>query len=272
MKFSVNAREGNPYYSLEGELISISDTVNKISVSQTQAEALDELGITLDNNTLKIEFLETGNPYLDPEGDRTKIGEKITEKVALELPLDNPPPSTLDIKASLEPFKEQGVNFAGRVNVTTPNGEKRSIPMTGRGTAALEGRANDAHAGFCTGSTCATFQERTALVLGVAAAAGASNEQIQSIGEKLRPLNDKFHGRGDILTYTIKASQTPQDKLESYTEFMKNIYPVDQLPPLLESIIKTGELHEAYYQKALTKMTPEELAIDKVDQEMTSDK
>lgn len=263
MNFPVNAREGVPYKTPKGNLVTISDTLKKISDAQKQHEALCDLGISLENNILKIEFHETGKPYTEPGGDRTKTGEETTEIVSVEFQLDNPHPEILDIKARLESFTEDSVNFAGKVDLTTPNGENRSIPMTGRGTAALEGQENDAHAGFCTGGTCATFQERTALVLGVAAAAGASNQQLEYIGEKLRPLNDRFHGRGDILTYTIKASQTSQGELESYTDFMKAHYPEGEGFPLLDSVINTGEPNNAYYKKAETKMTPEELKEDK---------
>lgn len=263
MSFRVNAREGVAYKTPKGETVKISDTVKKISDVQKQHEALCDLGISLENSILKIEFHETGKPYIEPLGDRTKIGEETTEIVYVELQLDNLPPQILDIKACLEPFKEDNVNFAGKIDLSTPRGEKRSIPMTGRGTAALEGQANDAHAGFCTGGTCATFQERTALVLAVGAAAGATKEQLKSIGEKLRSLNDRFHGRGDILTYTIKASQTSQGELESYTDFMKALYPEGENFPLLESVINTGEPNDAYYKKAEIKMTPEELTEDK---------
>lgn len=265
MTFTVNAREGNSYQTIDGNVITISDTASKISTLETQTEALKHLGVSLDNKTLKINFSETGNPYSDPHGDRTKIGEKITETITVELLLENSPPSTLKIQASLIPFNEDGINFAGQVNFETPKGEKRRIPLTGRGTAALEGRANDAHAGVCTGGACAAFQERTALVLSVAAAAGATHEQIQSIGEKLRSLNDKFHGRGDILSYTIKAAQTSQDELETYIEFMKARYPEGNRSslPLLESIINTGKPNKSFYQKALTKMSREEREEDR---------
>lgn len=263
MTFPVNAREGVPYKTPKGKLVTISDTIKNISVPETQADALCDLGITLEDNILKIEFYETGNPYIDPQGDRTKVGEETTEKITTELQLKQIPPKTLNIKAFLEPFTEQSVNFAGKIYLTTPDGENRRIPMTGRGTAALEGKANDFHAGFCTGGTCATFQERTALVLAVAAAAGATNEQLESIGEKLRSLNDQFHGRGDILTYTIKASQTPQNEIESYTEFMKSLYPEGKRSPLLENVISTGKPDDAYYQKALKKMTSEEIEEDR---------
>lgn len=263
MNFIVNAREGNGYNTPQGKLVTISETFSKISQPQTQAEALSFLGVQFVENRLIINFPETGNPYAEADGDRTKLGEKTTETAALELILQQQPSLPLEIKAYLLPFIENGVNFAGNVNFKTPMGEKRKIPMTGRGTAALEGRANDAHAGFCTGGACASFQERSALILAIAAAAGASNEQIDIIGEKLRQLNNRFHGRGDILSYNIECAKTAYDKMPSYFDYMIALYPKDNRPALLESMINTGKPNDAYFQKVLTKMTDEELAEDK---------
>ncbi|MEO0969885.1 MAG: hypothetical protein AAFX80_16530 [Cyanobacteria bacterium J06639_18] len=263
MDFIVSAREGNPYTTQQGKNVTISETVSNISAPQTQAQALSDIGIKFIGNKLIIDFLEIGNPYAEAQGDRTKLGEKTTDIASVELALQQDPPQPLEIRAYLLPFIEDGVNFAGNINFKTPCSEKRKIPMTGRGTAALEGRANDAHAGFCTGGACASFQERSALVLAVAAAAGASNEQIDIIGEKLGQLNHKFHGRKDILSYSIECAKTPQGKMPSYKEFMTALYPKDNRPPLLESLINTGKPNDAYFQKVLTKMTDEELAADK---------
>lgn len=263
MNSLVNAREGNAYTTPQGKLVTLSETFTKISAPDTQAEALSYLGIKFVKNHLIMNFLETGNPYSEPQGDRTKLDEETTDMAILELALQQNPPQPLEIKAYLLPFIEEGVNFAGNVNFKTPMGEKRKIPMTGRGTAALEGRANDAHAGFCTGGACASFQERSALALAIAAAAGASSEQIDIIGEKLTQLNNKFHGRGDILSYCIECAKTAQNKMPSYKDFMIALYPKDSRPTLLESIINTGKPNDAYFQKVLTKMTEEELATDR---------
>lgn len=262
MNFIVNAREGNAYTTAQGKVVTISETFTKISEPQTQAEALSFLGVKFVDNRLIINFPETGNPYAEESGDRTKLGEKTTDTAALELTLQQPP-LPLEIKAYLLPFIENGINFAGNVNFKTPMGEKRKIPMTGRGTAALEGRANDAHAGFCTGGACASFQERSALILAISAAAGASNEQIDMIGEKLKQLNNRFHGRGDILSYSIECAKTAYDKMPSYFDYMIALYPKENRPTLLESMINTGKPNDAYFQKVLTKMTEEELAEDK---------
>ncbi len=262
MNFIVNAREGNSYTTPQGKVVTISETLTNISDPQTQVAALSYLGVQFVDNHLIINFLETGNPYAEVEGDRTKLGEKITDIAIVELALRQQPPQPLEIKAYLLPFIEDGVNFAGNINFKTPGGEKRKIPMTGRGTAALEGRANDAHAGFCTGGACASFQSRSALVLAIAAAAGASNEQIDIIGEKFAQLNNKFHGRGDILSYCIESAKTPQEKMPSYKEFMTALYPNNR-PVLLESMINTGKPNHAYFEKVLTKMSDEELAQDK---------
>ncbi|MDY6784352.1 MAG: hypothetical protein SW833_17690 [Cyanobacteriota bacterium] len=263
MSFPVNARPGSPYKSRDGKTVSIIDTVRKISDPQTQAEALNELGIEFSDSILTIEFIETGKPYTKPKEDRTKIGEETTEVITVKLPLQTPPPKPLDIKASLSPFIEDGVNFAGKVCFQTITGEKRCIPMIGRGTAALEGRENDAHAGFCVGGTCASFQERVALILAVAAAVGVSNDKLQLMGQKLQPINNRFHGREEILLYSVEASQTPYNELGSYTEFMRTRYPEGNYPLLLESMVSTQKPNKAFYQKALTKMTPEELENDR---------
>ncbi|MGD1910325.1 MAG: hypothetical protein ACFB2X_05560 [Rivularia sp. (in: cyanobacteria)] len=286
-----NAREGNPYQRLDGKEVKVSDTMNKIANPQTQDEALKELGVTIEENhhksffikiidflclssyfgdryiqkqyELKIEFSETGNAYAEPDGDRTKISDTSTEKVSIELFLDNTPPSPLKIKTSTEPFIEDGVNFFGYVSLETPSGETRRIPMTGRGTVALDGKEEgDFHAGIVTGGACACFQERIAMVVAVAAAAGASNQQIETIGNELHKLNDSYHGRADIFDYTIKAATTPQGKMQSYTQFMASRYPEEKRSPLLQSVIQTKEPNQTFYEKAKTKMSAEELGED----------
>ena len=261
MDYKIKAREGNSYTAPDGKVVTISETIKKLSNPETQIEALRTLGITFNNNTLNIKFVETGNAYADPSGDRTKTKDTSTETVDIELSLENPPLQPLIIESSLEPFIQDSVNFFGSVIFKTPNGDIRTIPMTGRGTAALEGRANDAHAGFCTGGACASFQERTALILAVAVAAGAKNEQIDLIGEKLQYLNNTYHGRGDILTYSLECAKTSE--MPSYTEYMKSRYSEGERSPLLQSVIDTGKPNKAYYQKARQKMTPEELALDR---------
>ena len=236
MNFIVNAREGNSYPTPQGKVVTISETFTKISKPQTQGEAFSFLGVQFIGNNLIINFPETGNPYAEADGDRTKLGEKTTDTATLELTLQQlllP----LEIKAYLLPFIESGINFAGNVNFKTPRG--------------------------CTGGVFASFQDRSAVVLAIAAAAGASHEQIDMIGEKLKQLNNRFHGRGDILSYSIECAKTPQEKMPSYLDYMIALYPKDKRPALLESIINTGEPNNAYFEKALTKMTDEELAEDK---------
>ncbi len=286
-----HARVGNSYQTVDGKEVKVSDTMNKIANPQTQDEGLKELGVTIKEihhksffiqiiyffcfsshfrdrynhkkYQLKIEFSETGNAYAEPKGDRTKISDTSTEKVSIEFFLDNTPPSPLKIKTSAQPFIEDGVNFFGYVSLETPPGEIRRIPMTGRGTVALEGKEEgDFHAGIVTGGACACFQERIAMVVAVAAAAGASNQQIETIGNQLHKLNDSYHGRADILDYTIKAATTPQDKMHSYTKFMEERYPEGKRSGLLQSVIETKEPNQTFYEKANTKMSPEELAED----------
>ncbi|NEP54471.1 MAG: hypothetical protein F6K65_39035 [Moorea sp. SIO3C2] len=261
MDYPIRAREGNPYTTLEWKQVTISEIINKLSAPDTQVDALQVLGIRFNHKILDIKFIETGNAYADPDGDRTKIEDVSTKIVDVELILDNQPRQPLTIESSLEPFIEDGVNFFGSITCKTPNGETIKIPMIGRGTVALDGRANDAHAGFCVGGACASFQERTAIVLAVAAAAGAKDEQIDLIGEKLGDINDRYHGRRDILTYSLECAKRSQ--MPSYTEYMKARYPEGERSPLLQSVINTGKPNQAYYEKALQKMTPEELAEDR---------
>lgn len=268
MNFPVIAREGKPYQTPDGRTVSVSDTMKKISNSNTQSEALSDLGITMTNHQLELKFSETGNAYSESDGDRTKVSDTSTQTIVVELALDTPPPSTLKIQALFSPFVQDGVNFFGLVELQTPSEEIRHIPVTGRGTAALEGKeSGDVHAGIVTGGACACFQQRAALVLAVAAAAGAKNEQLDEIGEKLREINDSYHGRREILDYTVKAAKTSQKNMPSYTKFMADYYPEDERSALLESVIKTGKPTPAFYEKVLTKMTPEELAIDRETEE-----
>ncbi|MDY7005927.1 MAG: hypothetical protein SWX82_18870 [Cyanobacteriota bacterium] len=264
MNFPVRAREGKPYQTPDGRTVSVSETMKKISDQKTQNEALNDLGVTITGNQLKVKFSETGNAYAEPDGDRTKVSDTSTQTLVFELVLDTPPPSTLKIQALPSPFTQDGVNFLGVVQLKTPSGETRNIPITGRGTVALEGKeSGDFHAGIVTGGACACFQERTALVLAVAAAAGAKNEQLDEIGEKLRDINDNYHGRGEILDYTVEVAKTARENMPSYTKFMANYYPEGKRSELLQSMIETGKPTPAFYEKVLTKMTSEELAVDK---------
>lgn len=263
MNLIINAREGNPYETPEGIKVKISDTMRKITHHQTQDEALRELGIKIENHQLIIEFSETGNAYVDPGGNRTKIAPPSTQIVKVNLHLKFTPPSILQIKTSAVPFVNDGVNFFGYVMIETPEGEIRNIPITGRGTVALEGKeSGDIHAGIVTGGACASFQARVAIVLAVVAAAGTSKEQIDTIGKELRKLNSRYHGRGDILTYTIEAAKTSEDSMQSYTQFMAKLYPAWERSNLLQSIIETGEPNKIFYEKVKHKMTPEEIIID----------
>ncbi|NES03302.1 MAG: hypothetical protein F6K22_10860 [Okeania sp. SIO2F4] len=264
MNFPVKAREGKAYKTPYGQTVTVSDTMKKISNPNTQSEALGDLGITINNYQLKIEFSETGNPYAEPDGDRTRVSDTSTQTVTVELILDAPPPLTLKLQTQVSPFTQDSVNFFGWVRLETPDGEVRSIPMTGRGTVALEGKeSGDIHAGIVTGGACACFQQRAALVLAVAAATGAKSEQLDEIGEKLHTLNDSFHGRGEMLDYTVEAAKTSQDNMPSYTKFMADRYPESQRSTLLQSVIERGKPNAAFYEKVLTKMTEEELAIDR---------
>ena len=78
----------------------------------------------------------------------------------------------------------------------------------------------------------------------------------------MHTLNDNFHGRGEILDYTVEAAKTSQDNMPSYTKFMADRYPESKRSTLLKSVIETGKPSAAFYEKVLTKMTAEELAID----------
>ena len=258
MDYPIRAREGNVYITPENKEVKISNTIAKLSSHQTQTEALEDIGINLSNKTLIIKFMEIGNPYAEPLGDRTKISDKLTTTFEIKLTLDNPAPQPLIIESSLEPLIQDAINFFTYISFKTPSQETRIIPITGRGTAALEGRDNDFHAGYCTGGSCASFHARAVLVLAVAGAAGASNEQIDSIGKKLRDINDKYHGRGDILNYAVECTKNSQ--MPSYLEYMKEHYPEEKRSPLFKSILETGKPNEAYFQKVSEKMTPEELA------------
>ncbi|NET62471.1 MAG: hypothetical protein F6K47_42160, partial [Symploca sp. SIO2E6] len=75
MHYPIRAREGTPYITPDGQEITISEMAEKFSNPETQAVALSNLGITVDGNSLKIEFREQGYAYVDPSGDRTKIAE-----------------------------------------------------------------------------------------------------------------------------------------------------------------------------------------------------
>jgi hypothetical protein len=175
MDYPIRAREGNVYITPENKEVKISNTIAKLSSPQTQKEALEDIGINLTNKTLIIKFMEIGNPYAEPLGDRTKISDKLTTTFEIELSLDNPAPQPLD-----------------------------------------------------------------------------------SIGKKLRDINDKYHGRGDILNYAVECTKNSQ--MPSYLEYMKEHYPEEKRSPLFKSILETGKPNEAYFQKVSEKMTPEELA------------
>ncbi|MDE5086298.1 MAG: hypothetical protein O4805_03705, partial [Trichodesmium sp. St16_bin2-tuft] len=143
MDYPIRAREGNVYITPKNKEVKISNTIAKLSSHQTQKEALEDIGINLTNKTLIIKFMEIGNPYAEPLGDRTKISDKLTTTFEIELTLDNPAPQPLIIESSLEPLIQDAINFFTYISFKTPSQETRIIPITGRGTAALEGRDND---------------------------------------------------------------------------------------------------------------------------------
>lgn len=155
-----------PIVPLSGEKIPRADSDGAISLKELvlllndaeyQAEGLSALGFTLSPShpSVSIRFKERGKAYADPSGDRTKTEEEFSERyfeTSLALPekVDLP----LSVRICLGGWNQDGVNFLGRVE--TRGGHV--LPLTGRGTAALEGRSGDAHAGFCTGGACAAFQ------------------------------------------------------------------------------------------------------------------
>ena len=124
---------------------------------------------------------------MDPFGDRNLLElQKSTQRFTLNFSLALEPLYPLSVAVAFEPFFEDCVNFFGNVTVNTPNGEKRILPLTGRGTVALEGRKNDAHASFTTGGASASFQNRCCFILAVAATSGAGMTALHQIGRVLK--------------------------------------------------------------------------------------
>ena len=155
-----------PIVPLSGEKIPRADADGAISLTELvlllndashQAEGLNALGFTLsqDKTSVNIRFKERGKAYADPGGDRTKTEQDVSERffeTSFALPQRAILP--LNVCVSLGGWNQDGINFLGKVEAIGGY----ILPLTGRGTAALEGRSGDAHAGFCTGGACAAFQ------------------------------------------------------------------------------------------------------------------
>lgn len=137
------------------------------------------------------------------------------------------------------------------------------LPLTGRGTAALEGKRNDAHAGFATGGACAAFQNRCCFILAVAASAGAGMNALHMIGQEFLKIDEKFHGRSDCLRYAIYCSQTPLRDRISYANYLQQLYPKNRWSPILSSIVENNSLPQCYYNAVLQKLSPSEFEEDR---------
>lgn len=141
----------------EDGALSLKEIVLLLNDAEHQEIGLSALGFVLspDGGSVTIRFKERGKAYADPGGDRTKTEEEPTTRffeISFVLPAKVKLP--LPVVISLGGWYQDGVNFLGNVDVAG----SYVLPLTGRGTAALEGRTGDAHAGFCTGGACAAFQ------------------------------------------------------------------------------------------------------------------
>lgn len=269
LPFTINAREGDPFMAPNGDTVTIASLLQLSSMVDTQEKqnlAFEMIGLKLCDDLVDITFSETGKPYSDPTNDRTKIqAETESENVYCQFTLEQKPPMFVDINYSITPKVEAGVNFFGSVSVAIPGSKQcRVIPLTGRGTIALEGRLNDAHAGFCTGGACASFQVRCAVLLATVAGLGATYGQICQLGRELLKLNDKFHGRDDILYYTCYcASHEGSKQPLTYLSWMKQRYSnKPEMPVQTKSMLEKWGPHPGYYDKVHQKMSREELEQD----------
>ena len=264
MQIQILPREPNAFETVLGETTEIKAVGHKLNNPSSQHLALRDLGVRLTDTNLSISFKETGFAYLDPFGDRNLLeSQKSTQSFTLNFSLALEPLYPLSVAVDFEPFFEDCVNFFGNVTVKTPNGEKRMLPLTGRGTVALEGRKNDAHAGFATGGACASFQNRCCFILAVAAASGAGMAALHQIGQEFWKIDERYHGRSDCLKYAIFCSQTPLRDRISYANFLEQLYPRSRWSPVLTSINDENCLPQCYYNAVLQKLSPSELEEDR---------
>ena len=265
MPIQVTPREANGFENLFGDSIGIKNVGNRLSDPANQHLALRDLGIRISGTIFTISFKESGFAYADPSHDRKALEpHKTSKNFTVNVSLQLEPLYPLSIVVAFEPFVEECVNFFGYVTVNTPSREKRFIPLTGRGTAALEGRLNDAHAGFVTGGACASFQNRCAFILAVAAAAGVGTAGLSQIGQEMFKINECYHGRDEILDYTLYCSQTQFRDRISYTEFMMQSYPnSSDRSPVLSHVAEKNCLPQIYYNSVLLKLSPSEFQEDR---------
>ena len=264
MQIQVTPREPNTFETVLGETVGIKSVGSRLNNPSSQHLALRDLGVRITDTTLSISFKESGFSYLDPFGDRNLLeSQKSTQSFTLNFSLPLEPLYPLSVAVSFDPFCEDCVNYLGNVTVNTPNGEKRMLPLTGRGTAALDGKKNDAHAGFATGGAGASFQNRCCFILAIAASAGAGMNALHQIGQEFLKIDEKFHGRSDCLRYAIYCSQTPLRDRISYTNYLQQLYPKNRWSPVLSSVVENSCLPQCYYNAVLQKLSPSEFEEDR---------
>lgn len=83
----------------------------------------------------------------------------------------------------------------GVVRVTHSTGEERSLYLPGTRTYDPAGMTGDPHASERIGPSCSRTQTAITLSQLVAAANGATLEQVNEVQEACRPLIVRYHGR-----------------------------------------------------------------------------
>lgn len=265
MKYPIKAKEGLPIPTTSDGAIplhGIKDILD-LATKEDQITLFDKLGITFLSDGTTVTFKERGQAYEIPEEDRNVIEineSELSFHIVFGVVIDR---NKFPLKMSMnldhctgQPF----VNFLGEICFHNHENRKIIVPLTGRGTVALEGKINDAHAGLCTSGTCSSFQDRVAILSCILASMPMTRDDIEIFRTHLLKICSRFLGTEDILSYTIDRAFDLTN--ESYFDYMQSLYAdknEEEVPVMLNHFTDFGEPHPLYFYELTSHLTSEEV-------------
>ena len=267
--FPYRARLGKDFPRMsDSKMCKLSEMFEQFAIVGTLEKQAALFDMKISGGIFAVNFIEAGNPYANQLGDRTEVVKGVKSSISLQVPLPEPSAAkNVDYKpmqVSLKPLLDDHVNYTGMLKGETPSGEKREVPLVGRGTIGLEGKeSGDCHSGLATGPNCSTFQNRAAVVLMTAATVGLNEDSIRQVYYMLKGLDDCYHGRGLSLDYVFYCVRTSSKNRKSYLEFVKEKVTDEYMRNCtVTSLLSTGKVGEKTLLKVLGKLSPEEQQED----------
>lgn len=271
MKYPIKSKEGFPIVTTDDAAIPLHGIKDILPSSTAEEQILlcNKLGITFKNDCVTVVFNERGRAYEMPDEDRNAIEENESEQsfnliFGTLVDFDRFP---LKISINLEECTCQPfVNFLGEIRFHNYQNREVAVPLTGRGTVALEGKINDAHAGLCTSGTCASFQARVAIIASILASFEITRDDIEIFRTHLLKICSRYLGTEEMLSYTIeKAFGLTND---SYFDYINSLYvnkDEEEVPVMLSHFIDFGEPHPLYFYELTSQLTAVEIDSEMKD-------